>query len=170
MTERTRRIPVNRFIAFLLIMSSVVAFAQTPPLAKSGATIYIEPMDGYETFLAAAFAKKEVPLIVLADKSKADYIIMSTLSHRTPSQPAVVLNNTNVNNGGNDAYNRGMEQAAAARAARGATSASISMIDVHSSQIVFAYSVGKAGNTNQTQSTAEACAKHLKAFIEKPTK
>jgi hypothetical protein len=38
------------------------------------------------------------------------------------------------------------------------------------SQLVFAYSVGKAANTNQVQSTAEACAKHLKEFIEKPVK
>jgi hypothetical protein len=37
-----------------------------------------------------------------------------------------------------------------------------------SPQIVFAYSVGKSANTNQLQSAAEACAKHLKEFIEKP--
>jgi hypothetical protein len=46
-----------------------------------------------------------------------------------------------------------------ARPPRGSTSASISVIDAHSSQIVFAYAVGQAGNTNQIQSTAEACAK-----------
>jgi hypothetical protein len=44
------------------------------------------------------------------------------------------------------------------------------VVDVHSSQIVFAYAVGKAGNSNQIQSTAEACAKHLSEFIEKPKK
>jgi hypothetical protein len=60
-----------------------------------------------------------------------------------------------------------MQRAAAARAARGATSASISIIDAHSSQIVLAYAVGKAGNTNQIQSAAEACTKHLKEFMEK---
>jgi hypothetical protein len=40
-------------------------------------------------------------------------------------------------------------------------------MDAHSSQIVFAYAVGKAGSTNQVQSAAEACAKHLREFIEK---
>jgi hypothetical protein len=60
-----------------------------------------------------------------------------------------------------------MRRAEARSAARGATSAGISVIDAHSSQIVFAYAVGKAGSTNQIQSTAEACAKHLKTFIEK---
>jgi hypothetical protein len=132
-------------------------------------------MGGYETYLAAAITKKRVPLILVADSDKADYIIRSTVSHSRPTQPAVVVNNTNnVNNSGNDAFNNGFNQgaarAAAARAARGATSASISVIDAHSSQIVFAYAVGKAGNTNQIQSAAEASAKHLKEFIEKPKK
>ncbi|MGA7294612.1 MAG: hypothetical protein WBW85_18915 [Terriglobales bacterium] len=161
---------LNRFFASSLLLLSSLAFAQAPQI-KSGSTVYIEPMGGYETYLAAAFTKKHVPLIVVADKDKAEYIITSTVSHRTPSQPAeVVSNTTNVNSSGNDAFNNGFNQAAAARAARGATSASISVVDAHSSQIVFAYAVGKAGNTNQIQSTAEACAKHLKESIEKPKK
>jgi len=32
-------------------------------------------MAGYETYLAAAIGKKQVPVILVADKSKADYII-----------------------------------------------------------------------------------------------
>ena len=147
---------------------SASMFAQTTQL-HSGSTVYIEPMNGYETYLAAAIAKKQVPMIVVADKDKADYIIKSTVSQRASTAPAVVVNNTtNVNSsGGNDAFNQGMQRAAAARAARGATSASISIIDAHSSQIVLAYAVGKAGNTNQIQSAAEACTKHLKEFMEK---
>jgi hypothetical protein len=156
---------VNRFSVFLVLICSTVCLAQAPQI-KSGATVYIEPMRGYETYLTAAFTKKHVPLIVVADRSKADYIITSTVNHRTPSQPAVVVNN-NVN-GNNDAYDRGVQRETARQAARGATSASISVIDAQSSQIVFAYAVGKASNTNQIQSTAEACAKHLKEFIEKP--
>ena len=162
---------LNRFFASSLLLLSSLAFAQAPQI-KSGSTVYIEPMGGYETYLAAAFTgRKHVPLIVVADKDKAEYIITSTVDHRTPSQPAeVVSNTTNVNSSGNDAFNNGFNQAAAARAARGATSASISVVDAHSSQIVFAYAVGKAGNTNQIQGTAEACAKRLKESIEKPKK
>jgi hypothetical protein len=167
--RRKRENPVNRLVAFLLLMAPVVGFAQVPQI-KSGATVYIEPMDGYETYLAAAFEKKQVPIIIVADKDKATYIVRSTVSHRTPNQPAVVINNTNGNNNGNSGFEEGMRRAEAERAARGATSASVSVIDAHSSQIVFAYSVGKAGNTNQLQSSAEACAKHLKEFIEKPKK
>ena len=172
---------MNRVSAFLLLACCATCFAQVPQI-KSGATVYIEPMDGYETYLAAAISQKKVPLIVVADKSKADYLITSSVSHHTPSQPAVVVHNSNVNNttvnstgvtnnnSGNDAFENGFERAAARQAARGSTSASISVIDAHSSQIVFAYAVGKAGSTNQIQSAAEACAKHLKQFIEKAKK
>jgi hypothetical protein len=170
---------MTRIFAFLLLSLCSIAVAQTPQL-KSGASVYIEPMDGYETYLAAAIAKKKVPLIVVADKSKAEYIVRSSVSHQTPGQSAVVVNSTNinnndikdsnVNNGGSGAFADGAQRAEARRAARGSTSASISVIDAHSSQIVFAYSVGKSANTNQVQSTAEACAKHLKEFIEKAQK
>ena len=81
---------------------SALALAQTAQI-KSGSTVYIEPMDGYETYLSAAFTKKQVPVIIVADKDKATYIVRSTVSHRTPSQPAVVINNTNGNNNGNSA-------------------------------------------------------------------
>jgi hypothetical protein len=160
---------MNRLFAFLLFAFAAPSFAQAPHIPPN-ATVYIEPMDGYETYLAAAIAKKQVPLILVADKSKADYVITSTVSHRTSAQPAVVINNTNGNGGGNTGFDQGARAAEARAAARGATSASISVIDAHSSQIVFAYAVGKAGSTNQIQSTAEACAKHLKEFIEKPKK
>jgi len=48
-------------------------------------------MGGYETYLAAALVKKKVSLIVVTDKSKADYIITSNVSHNAPSIPAVVV-------------------------------------------------------------------------------
>jgi hypothetical protein len=115
--------------------------------------------------------EKEKIVSLVFDKSKAEFIITSTVSHHAPSSPAVIIENTNVNNsGGSDAFQNGMRMGAARSAARGATSASISVIDPHSSQVIFAYSVGKAGNTNQVQSAAEACAKHLKDFIEKSSK
>ena len=158
---------MKRLSVFVFFLSFISVFAQSVQL-KSGSTVYIEPMNGYETYLAAAFAKNHVPLIVVADENKAAYIIRSTLSHTQISQPAVVINNTNGDN--NDAYDRGVQMAMADRAARGITSAGISVIDRTSSQLVFAYSVGKDRNTNQVQSAAEACAKHLKEFIEKSEK
>ncbi len=79
---------MNRISAFLLLACSSLCIAQAPQI-KSGATVYIEPMGGYETYLAAAIAKKKVPLIVLADKSKADYFITSSVV--IPSKPTAVV-------------------------------------------------------------------------------
>jgi len=172
---------MTRALAFLLLTFSSIALAQAPQI-KSGSTVYIEPMGGYETYLAAAFAKKKVPLIVVTDKSKADYIITSNVSNNIPSTPAVVVNNSataTVNEGespNQQAWNQGWEMGSqraaerrAAHAALGSTSVSISVLDPRSSQIVFAYSAGKAGS-NQFQKTAEACAKSLKKFIKKSEK
>lgn len=154
-------------VAALPLWFTQFADAQTPAI-KPGATVYIESTDGYETYLAAAIAKKQVPLVVVTDRAKADYVISSTVNQHSPSQPAFVVNNTtNVSNNGNDAFSNGWKLGAGRPGSQGSTSASISVVDVHSSQIVFAYAAGKNAN-HQLQSTAEACAKHLKEFIVKP--
>lgn len=160
---------MNRVLVFFALMFSVAAIAQSPRI-KSGSTVYIQPMGGYETYLAAAIEKKHVPLIVVAEKDKAEYIIRSTINQQSPNQPALITNDSVSNNtAGPGAF---LEQQSANRQSQrsalyGETSASISVVDVHSAQVVFAYAVGKSRNTNQVQSAAEACAKHLKRFIEK---
>jgi hypothetical protein len=169
---RREGIHMKRVTVFLLLVVSVSCFGQG---VKSGSTVFIEPMDGYESYLAAAFAKKGVPLTVVVDENQAQYIIKSTMSHDVPSQPTVVVNNANsvMSGGGNDSWAQSKQRAearAAARAALGSTSANISVIDPHTSQVLFAYSVGKSGSNHQTQSAAEACAKHLKEFMDKPAK
>src|ERR1051326_5691193 len=40
--------------------------------------VYIAPMDGYETYLAAAFRKKEVPLVIVTEPEYADFVISGT--------------------------------------------------------------------------------------------
>lgn len=166
---------MNRIIALVLLTFSAIVFAQAPHIT-SGSTVYIEPMGGYETYLAAAFVKKHVPLVVVEDKEKAEYVIRSSVNHtdlNSPS-PTVVVNNT-VNNGDQnpnpvtEAALSGYEEGAARRRALGETSAAITITDTHSSQIVFSYTAGKMGK-NQLQSTSEACAKHLKEFMEKSEK
>ena len=142
---------MNRISAMLLLACSIACFAQAPQI-KSGATVYIEPMGGYETYLAAAFTKTHVPLIVVADKDKADYVITSTVAHKdlNGGQPAVVVNNSNTAVGiGNatggtpgasvsNAMQQGYAAGAAERRALGETSASIAVTEARSSQIVFA--------------------------------
>lgn len=135
---------MKQLLAFLLLAGCLICRVQGQQI-KTGSTVYIEPMGGYETYLAAAIAKKHVPLIVVADKDKADYLITSSVSHYTPSQPAVVVNNSAVNNttvnssdvtnnnSRNDTFERGFAIGAAQYVDPGSTSASISVIDRHSS-------------------------------------
>jgi hypothetical protein len=173
---------MNRALAFALLTVPTIAFSQGP-LLRSGASVYIEPMGGYEAYLAAAFIKKHVPLVIVTDKTKADYVIESAVSHDAPSTPAVVVNNSataTVNEGENSpnqqAWNQGwalgQQRAAERRAERealGYSNTSITVLDIRSAQVVFAHSAGKGG-TNQLQKTAEDFAKHLKEFIEKSEK
>jgi transposase len=65
-------------LAFVLLAFSAFAFAQAPQI-KRDATVYIEPTGGYENELAAALMKEKVPLVVAADKDKADYILRGNL-------------------------------------------------------------------------------------------
>jgi len=155
---------MNRTGAIALLAFSASMFAQAQQL-KSGSTVYIEPMSGYETYLAAAFLKKHVPLVVVTEKDKAEYIVRSTVSEYAPTAPGIVVNTTtNVNSSGFPSS--GFPKAGYGM---GHTDASISIVDAHTSQVVFAYSAAK-GAHHQMQSTAEACAKHLKEFIEKSEK
>src|SRR5947209_13682658 len=50
-----------------------------PPIVKEripkGSKIYVAPMGGYETFVVAGLMKKEVPVVIVSDREKADYEI-----------------------------------------------------------------------------------------------
>src|SRR5262249_61758581 len=56
-------------VAFVLFVAST-SFAQ---LARP--TVYIEPQQGFETYLAAAMSKKNVPVDVVTDPAKATYVL-----------------------------------------------------------------------------------------------
>jgi hypothetical protein len=144
-------------VSCVAFASLTFAHAQTPAAAPtqgvassqpqriaSGSHVFIEPMDGFETYLGAAILKKKVPLLVTDDKGKADYIITGT-SHIDKASWAKTI------------FISGAPQAGA----------SIAIKDAHTGDLVFAYSVDKFNAARANQSTAEACAKHLKEAIGK---
>jgi hypothetical protein len=114
----------------------------TKPVA--GSKVYIEKMDGFENYLAAAFAKKKVQLVLVADKDQADYIISGVSEDKKAGWAKIVF----LGDIHSDA------------------TASITMIDKRSTAILFAYAVNKKNTLHGAQTTAEACAKHLQARIE----
>lgn len=109
-----------------------------------GARVFIEPMDGFETSLAAAFIKKKTPLSVVDDRANADFIITGSSAYHPAGWAKTLFVSPNAH-----------------------ASASISVKDAKTGIMVFAYNVDKANSARGNQSTAEACAKHIKEFIEK---
>ena len=111
----------------------------------AGSKVYIEPMNGFETYMAAAIEKKKVPLIVVSDESVADYVITGNAEHQKAGWAKVVFTG-NIHSD---------EQA------------SVSMVSTKTKELVFAYAVNKKNTLHGEQTSAEACAKHLKEKIEK---
>lgn len=133
--------------AFGIVLCSLAAFAQ---LARP--TVYVESQNGFETYLTAAISKKNVPLDVVADQSKATYVLKSA--------PVEIKSEST---GGKVA--RCLFASCAGIEDRGTVS--VQLIETGSSKVLWAYSVNKqrGGNKNE-QSMAEAVAKHLKEFVE----
>lgn len=48
-------------------------------------------MDGFENYLAAAFEKKKVPLVPVADESKADYVLKGTAEEKKPGVAKMLI-------------------------------------------------------------------------------
>ncbi|HWG39343.1 MAG TPA: hypothetical protein VN658_02245 [Candidatus Acidoferrales bacterium] len=138
---------MRKFLAVALLLASMSAVAQT-----GRPSVYIEPQNGFETYLAAAIAKKHVPVDVVTDAKKATYVLKAApveiKQESTGGKIARCL----------FAYCAGIEDKG---------SVSVQLIEVDSSKMMWAYSVNKqrGGDKNQ-QSMAEAVAKHLKGFLE----
>ncbi len=62
---------MNR-VALLLVLGAV----SLPSLAQvARPSVYIEPQNGFETYVAAAIAKKQVPVDVVTDPAKATFAL-----------------------------------------------------------------------------------------------
>lgn len=130
-----------------------------------GARIVIAPMGGFETYFAAAVREKKVPVTLTLDKSSAQYFVVST----DTNWEGFVY-------GAGAAWSRsGGAAGAAANSTRG-VEASIMLIDARTKDVVWAYEVHKNSHgslifgtlgARGEQSVAEACAKHLREYIEK---
>lgn len=135
----------------------------------AGARVVIAPMGGFETYFAAAVREKKVPVTLTLDKASAQYFVVST---NTEWQGFVFGSGGTANwsrAGGNASYG------SAGSSTRG-LEASIMLIDAKTKDVIWAYEVHKSSHgallfgtfgARGQQSIAEACAKHLKEYIEK---
>jgi hypothetical protein len=132
----------------ILVLVASFSFAQL-----SRPAVYIEPQQGFETYLAAAMSKKNVPVDVVTDQAKATYVLKSA--------PVEVKTEST---GGKIA--RCMFASCAGIEDKG--NVSVQLIETSSTKMLWAYSVNKQrGGSKNEQSMAEAVAKHFKEFLEK---
>lgn len=135
---------------------------------KPGDRVVIAPMGGFETYFAAAIREKRVPLTLTLNRDSAQYFIVST---ETEWQGFVAGSGSAANwNRAGGTYG----SASSASSTRGLES-SIMLIDAKSKDVVWAYEVHKSSHggllfgtlaARGQQSLAEACAKHLKEYME----
>jgi hypothetical protein len=132
----------------LVLFAASLSFAQV-----SRPAVYIDPQQGFETYLAAAMSKKNVPADVLTDQAKATYVLKSA--------PVEVKTEST---GGKIA--RCMFASCVGIEDKG--NVSVQLIETSSTKMLWAYSVNKQrGGSKNEQSMAEAVAKHFKEFLEK---
>src|ERR1022692_3966857 len=115
-------------------------------------TVYVDPQQGFETYLAAAISKKNVPVDVVTDQTKANYVLKAApVEIKTESTGGKIARCL-------FAYCAGIEDKG---------NVSVQLIETSSSKVLWAYSLNKQkGGSKNSQSMAEAVAKHLKDFVE----
>lgn len=130
----------------LMLSSQTVTPALHKPLPR-GAKVFIEPVEsGFENYLAAAIQKKSVPLTVVTNRDKADFVISAVAETEKAGWAKMLFLGTDASK----------------------EEAGIKIVDPKTEEVVFAYAVHKGSSARGKQSAAEACAKHIKEKIELP--
>ena len=134
---------------------TVHAFAQQnpPELTQDatariprGAKVYIGAIEGgYDIYLAAAMHKKEVPIVMVTDRAKAEFELSGVSESEKAGWAKIVF-------WGNTSSKE---------------EASVKLVNLKTGTVVWGYNVSKGSSARGKQSSAEACAKHLKEKIEK---
>ena len=110
-----------------------------------GSKFFVAPMEGgFDTFLVAALVRKQVPVTVVTDRTKADYEIT----------------------GVSESEKAGWAKMLFMGSANSRELASVKVVEIKSGEVVYGYAVHKGNSFRGKQSAAEACAKHLKERIE----
>ena len=139
-------------IAMLSIFLAAAAEAQQMPAAiPPGSKVFLNPMDGFETWLVAGFAKKKVPLVIVTEQDQGDFEISGTIQILEPSQWEKIA---------------AVAALVADEPSYVSTRVDVAIIVTNrlTGEIVYGYAW--RGTRRAQQSAAEACAKHIKRKIE----
>lgn len=131
---------MKRVIVLVFALAAVCA-AVEPQRPK----VYLDPMNGFENYLAAAFEKKNVPVTIVVSKDKADFEITGAAEQKKAGVAKMIMFGQ----------------------IHSDDQASIRVVNLHSEEQIFAYAVDKKNTLHGQQTAAEACAKHLKEYLDK---
>lgn len=106
--------------------------------------VYLAPMDGFEQYLAAAFRKKSVPLLIVTERAAADFEITGTHERKDAGWAKTIF-----------------------LGGKPAASASIQVVNLKTKVVVYADSSHRDSANRGERSTAEKLAKYLKLKMEK---
>lgn len=138
-TTYPERAPDDPFRARLIPRNSKVYIA--PMLSEDPAKPQAQ---GFESYLAAAMRKKDVPLIIVANRSQADFIIEGTADKKSGGlAKKIILGDF-----------------------RKSTSASMTVTNLRTGVVAYADSSDRASANRGLRSSAEKLAKYLKRKIE----
>ena len=130
--------PADPFAAQLIPRNSRVYIA---PMKSEDST---KPIEGFENYLAAALRKKNVPLVMVTDRSQADFEIVGTA----------------------DKKGAGWAKKVFLGDFRGSASASISVVNLKTGVVAYADASHRSSANKGLRSSAEKLAKYLKRKIE----
>ena len=110
----------------------------------SGSRVYVATMaNGFDNYVVAGLQQKKVPVIVVADRTKADFEITGVAETDKAGWAKMLFMGSQQTN----------------------ETASVKMVNLKTGTVVFAYSVNKINSVRGKQSAGEACAKHIREKI-----
>jgi hypothetical protein len=127
-------VPADPFLANRIPLNSKIYIA---PFKSEDAS---KPVEGFETYMAAAIRKKGVPVIIVADRSQADFEIA----------------------GSADKKGAGWAKKFLLGDFRGTASASLAVTNLHTGVVAYADASHRASANKGLRSSAEKLAKYLK--------
>jgi hypothetical protein len=136
--------------ASLLSDQSVVRKVTDPTYIPAGSRVYVADINGlpgFENNLVAAFQKKQVNLIVVADRSQADFEINGFAQSQKAGWAKII-------------FGSGLPEA----------EASMQMVNLRSGVVAYAVASYKVDSYNGNKSTAEHLAKNLRQKMERDEK
>jgi hypothetical protein len=131
-------------------LSPTTATALDPAYIPHGAKVYvnyIQGMNGFENYLVAAFKKKKVDLLVVADRAQADFEITGYAEHQKAGWAKII-------------FGSGLPE----------SEASIQVVNLKTSVVSYAVGSYKVDALNGKKSTAEHLAKNLRQKMERDDK